>query len=143
MAAMERLTHIADAANRDRREELEQLQMELRSARMTLQTAGETSARARGALEEAIATATLKREQAAARVATFIAERRSLSQHLEELAARLKARREEEKLLARGAALRDRPVDSWVPSSDTLLALKLIAILCTFLAFVLMLGLRR
>lgn len=140
---MEKRAPMAGTADRDQREELEQVQMELRAARMTLQTAGEASARAKRALEEAIATATLKRDQASARVAALTAEQSAFSLRLEELAARLRAKREEEALLARGAALRDKPIDSWVGSSGTLLALKLIAIFCAFLAFVLIVGLRR
>ncbi len=105
---------MAGAPDREVREALEQVQMELRAARLSLQTVGEDSARAQGALEDAIAAATLARDASAARLSALTEEQRHLSRRLKELGPRLRAKREEDELLARGAELRDKYVD-WNP----------------------------
>jgi len=105
---------MAGAPDREVREALEQVQMELRAARLSLQTAGEDAARAKAALEDAIAAATLARDAAAARVSALAEEHRHVTRRLEQLAPRLEAKRQEDALLARGAALRDTYVD-WNP----------------------------
>lgn len=85
--------------------------MELRAARLTLQTASADRERAQTALKTAIAEGALRRDRAGARLAALKKEKRELEQRLEDLAARLEKKKKEDAVLARGAALRDQYVD--------------------------------
>lgn len=112
---MERVNAGTGADEREQREALEQVQMELRAARVTLRTAGEDRSRAEGALRAAIADATTRRAQAEARLEALQGERKALEQRLEALADRLVAQAKEREVLERGAVLRDQYVD-WNPA---------------------------
>ena len=114
---MERTTSMdamAGSADRDHREQLEQVQMELRKARLTLQTASDDAAREEQSLREAILEATVLRDESAARLMASKEECRNVSGRLQELAPRLEAKRQEDQLLERGARLKDAYVD-WNP----------------------------
>jgi vancomycin resistance protein YoaR len=114
---MERLQADSRTTERDQRERLEQLQMELRQARTTLATATEDASRAEASLRTAIEDATIRRDAARTLIATREAEKRALEKNLKELEPRLAAKREEAAVLARGAVLRDHYVD-WNPDDQ-------------------------
>ena len=112
---MERLNDTrASTDDRELRERLEQVQMELRVARATLATTKADVGRAELALRGAVAEATLRRDAAWARVQVLRDEKSALPARLDALDQRLAIKREEEGVLARGAALRDHYVD-WNP----------------------------
>ena len=100
--------------DRELRERLEQVQMELRAARATLATTSADVGRAELALRDAVSEATLRRDAAWAKVQALRDEKSALPSRLAALDQRLAARREEEAVLARGAELRDKYVD-WNP----------------------------
>lgn len=112
---MERTTAESGGGEREQREALEQVQMELRAARLALQTASGDAARAEEALRSAIVDATLRRDEAVARVHALKSQNGSAAQLVETLEKRLVEKEKEDAVLARGAQLRDRYVD-WNPN---------------------------
>lgn len=111
---MERLQTTTNPTERDQRERLEQVQMELRVARAKLATASEDASRAEQALRDAIDEATVRRDAARVLVASHEAEKRALQASIKALEPRLVEKRQEAAVLARGAVLRDHYVD-WNP----------------------------
>jgi hypothetical protein len=112
---MERTQTIEGGGEREQREALEQVQMELRTARLALQTASSDSARAEEALRSAIVDATLRRDEAVARVQALKAQNASATRLVETLEKRLVEKEKEDAVLERGAQLRDKYVD-WNPN---------------------------
>lgn len=90
--------------------------MELRAARVALQSASTDAERAEQALMTAISEATTRRGQAEARLQALKEERTMLQRRLDELAPRLAQQKKEDQVLARGEVLRDEYVD-WNPSN--------------------------
>ena len=88
------------APDRQLREELEHLQVELRGARAALESAN----LAAGPLQAAIEEARARRDLAAARLASLVGERESLTLGVVALEARLVAQKKEADVLAVGAA---------------------------------------
>jgi hypothetical protein len=88
--------------------------MELRQARAALARIGGGVAIAEAELESAIDTAKRHRDEAQARLASLEVEEERLKAEDHELDRRLEAKRKEERVLARGAELRDKDVD-WLP----------------------------
>jgi hypothetical protein len=112
---MERTQRPEGGGEREQREALEQVQMELRAARATLQASGDV-ARAERAVQAAVVDATTRRDQEATHVAALKAQNRESRQRIEALEKRLVEKEKEEAVLARGAALRDQYVD-WNPAN--------------------------
>lgn len=105
---MERLRAAGSGSGeREQREALEQVQMELRQARAALARIGGGVAIAEAELESALDTAKRHRDEARARLASLEVEEKKLRAETHELDRRLEAKREEERVLARGAELRD------------------------------------
>lgn len=103
-------------SDRGQREELEQLQMELRQARSALARVGGGVAIAEAELQEALDAAKQRRDEAQARLTSLEAEEKRLRAEAHELDRQVQAKKEEDSLLARGAQLRDKYVD-WNPDN--------------------------
>jgi len=109
-------TEASGENDRDQREALEHLQMELRQARAALARVGGGVAIAEAELQEAIDAAKQRRNEAQARLTSLEAEEKRLRAEAHELDRRVQAKKEEDSLLARGAQLRDKYVD-WNPDN--------------------------
>jgi chromosome segregation ATPase len=105
----------ATGSEREQREELERLQVELRDARAALQTVKADTDRAVEALSSAVDQARERRDAAGRRIEALKAEKKALKAEQERLEERLVEKRKEDAILARGAKLRDVYVD-WNPN---------------------------
>lgn len=124
-------------SDRDVREELEDVQMRLRASREALKTAAEDAAREQAQLESDLAAATLARNAAASRLSAATEEKGVVRERLDALAPRLEAKREEDRVLARGAALRDQYVD-WDPRPNRQLDAKGLLVVAVFIVVVIL-----
>lgn len=140
---MEKVAPLSETSTRDVREELEQVQMELRAARLSAQTAKEDAAREEVALEAAVAEASIQRDAAVARLAALTEERDQVKRRLEALGPRLDAHREEAEVLARGAARRDHYVDWNPPRPEHEIDARGVAVMVIFLLLVLWMAFAR
>ncbi|MEW5740193.1 MAG: hypothetical protein AB1938_14775 [Myxococcota bacterium] len=100
---------------RELREELERLQAELRRAREDLEAAPARLVAAREELRQALESCRQRQETAEARLPLLLAEEKSLERSCASLEAQVKAKQEEDKVLAIGASRRDQYVD-WSPN---------------------------
>ncbi|MFZ5442630.1 MAG: hypothetical protein ACOZQL_21655 [Myxococcota bacterium] len=104
---MERMQPGGGGGEREKREELERLQGELAKVRRALATGREEHERALRAMREAVKAAELARDGERARLASLEAEVDRRKQRVKHLAERVEQKRQEDELLALGAARRD------------------------------------
>lgn len=109
----------APAADRERRAELERLQVELREAKQALTGLEGAEPPELAALRERAARAGEQRAAALAKRHALETERAHLDAEARQLTERLKRAREEAQVLARGARLRDQQVD-WANARNSI-----------------------
>jgi predicted nuclease with TOPRIM domain len=100
--------------DRAAREQLEQVQVELRDARAALASVEQDTQREMAALQAQLAEVEARRDAARARLEALRVEKSTLAEQKELLERTLWEQRNEQQLLERGAANRDRYVD-WKP----------------------------
>ena len=119
MHVMEQVrTEASGQSDREQREALDQVQMELRQARAALHRVGGGVAIAEAELQSAIDAAKQQRDEAQARLSSLEADEQRLRAEAHELDRQIEARKKEDALLAHGAELLAKYPDGIEPPKE-------------------------